>query len=152
MTPAPWVMAKPGRAWSRPGDVVDSSLGWRFTNPAFAEHDRAVEARSDPRRLQITLAMGETAEEIAALDGIERAECDDYAWASHRRALDALTAGRFDGEIVPVVVPSGARVETGEGPRRDSSRAALASLRPAFRPGGVVTAGNRSPLSDGLPH
>ncbi|KUM82972.1 MULTISPECIES: thiolase family protein [Streptomyces] len=134
MTRAPWVMAKPGTPWAKPGEVHDSALGWRFTNPRFTA-DR-------------TLSMGETAEEVAALDGITRAEADAFALRSHRRAVAARQAGRFDREIVPVPVKDG-EVTHDEGPRPDTSPEKLARLRTSFRAGGIVTAGNSSPLSDG---
>jgi acetyl-CoA acetyltransferase family protein len=146
MTRAPWVMAKPGTPWARPGEVVDSSLGWRFTNPAFAAHDSG--AGSGPEDRRITLAMGETAEEVAALDGITRADSDAFALRSHERAVAAIDAGRFAAEITPVPVPGG-EFDTDEIPRRGSSLERLAALRPVFRAGGVVTAGSSSPLSDG---
>ena len=152
MTRAPWVIAKPGTPWARPGDVVDTSLCRRFTNPTFLAHDRAVAQPQDPRTRKITLSMGETAEEIAALDGIGREECDAFALRSHERAVAAQDAGRFTGEIVPVTAHSGkqtAEVTVDEGPRRGSSMSTLGALRPVFRDGGVVTAGNSSPLSDG---
>jgi acetyl-CoA acetyltransferase family protein len=133
MTRAPWVMAKPGTPWARPGEVVDTSLGWRFTNPKYAG--------AEP---PITLSMGETAEEVAALDGITRAESDAFALRSHQRAVAAIDAGRFADEIVAV-----GDVTTDEIPRRNSSLEKLAGLKPVFRSGGVVTAGSSSPLSDG---
>jgi acetyl-CoA acetyltransferase family protein len=142
MTRAPWVMAKPGTPWARPGEVVDTSLGWRFTNPAFRDHDRG--AGTGPEDRRITLTMGETAEEVAALDGITRADSDAFALRSHQRAVAAIDAGRFDAEITPV-----GDVRTDEIPRRGSSADKLAGLRPVFRSGGVVTAGSSSPLSDG---
>ncbi len=151
MTRAPWVMAKPGTPWARPGEMADSSLGWRFTNPAFTAHDRVGDP-ADPRSGKITLSMGETAEEVAALDGISREECDAFALRSHENAILAQDAGRFSGEILPVTVRTRKQtveVSLDEGPRRGSSMQALAALRPAFRAGGVVTAGNSSPLSDG---
>ncbi|MEU8818356.1 thiolase family protein [Actinoplanes sp. NPDC048796] len=132
MTRAPWVMEKPGTPWARPGQVFDTSLGWRFTNPVFAERDR------------VTLSMGETAEEVAALDGITRAESDAFALRSHERAIAAIDAGRFDGEIVPV-----GDVRADEIPRRGSTKEKLGKLRPVFRGDGVVTAASSSPLSDG---
>ncbi|MFD9735035.1 thiolase family protein [Umezawaea sp. NPDC059074] len=134
MTRAPWVMAKPGTPWAKPGEVVDSSLGWRFTNPRFTG--------------ETTLSMGETAEEVAALDGITREESDEFALRSHAKAVAAIDAGRFDGEIVPVPVKDGV-FSVDEGPRRGGSLEKLASLRTVFRDGGVVTAGSSSPLSDG---
>jgi len=142
MTRAPWVMQKPGAPWARPGDVVDSSLGWRFTNPAFTAHDKDADTGPEDRR--ITLSMGETAEEVAALDGITRADSDAFALRSHERAIAAIDAGRFDDEIAPV-----GDVTTDEIPRRGSTLAKLGALRPVFRAGGVVTAGSSSALSDG---
>src|SRR3954462_10743385 len=99
MTRAPWVMAKPGTPWARPGEVADTALGWGFTTPAFTAHDQAVENPGDPHARKITLSMGETAEEIAALDGLTREECDAFAVRSHERALAAQDSGRFDREI-----------------------------------------------------
>ncbi|MEV6851264.1 thiolase family protein [Actinoplanes sp. NPDC051411] len=142
MTRAPWVMQKPGTPWARPGEVVDTSLGWRFTNPRFTEHDRAAGHTPDDRR--VTLTMGETAEEVATLDGITREESDAFALRSHQRAVAAIDAGRFDAEIVPV-----GDVTTDEIPRRGSTLEKLAGLKPVFRSGGVVTAASSSPLSDG---
>jgi acetyl-CoA acetyltransferase family protein len=142
MTRAPWVMQKPGTPWARPGEVVDTSLGWRFTNPAFAAHDAT--AGTGPQARRITLSMGETAEEVAALDGLTRAESDAFALRSHERAIAAIDAGRFHDEIVAV-----GETTADEIPRRGSTLAKLAALRPAFRDGGVVTAGSSSPLSDG---
>ncbi|MFE2428623.1 thiolase family protein [Streptomyces sp. NPDC059373] len=134
MTRAPWVMAKPGTPWAKPGEVHDTSLGWRFTNPRFAAKD--------------TLSMGETAEEVAALDGITRAESDAFALRSHQRAVAAQQAGRFDKEIVPVPVRDG-EVTRDEGPRPGTTPEKLGSLRTIFRSDGIVTAGSASPLSDG---
>ena len=146
MTRAPWVMAKPGTPWARPGEVVDSSLGWRFVNPRFAAQDK--EAGSAAAERRITLSMGETAEEVAALDGITRADSDAFALRSHERAIAAIDAGRFAAEITPVAVKDG-EVSTDEIPRRGSTLERLGALRPVFRAGGVVTAGSSSPLSDG---
>ncbi|MDX3536141.1 thiolase family protein [Streptomyces sp. MB09-01] len=134
MTRAPWVMAKPGTPWARPGEVHDTSLGWRFTNPRFPA--------------ATTLSMGETAEEVAALDGITRLEADTFALRSHRRAEAAQRAGRFKEEIVPVPVADG-EVTQDEGPRPSTSLEKLGGLRTSFRSGGIITAGNSSPLSDG---
>ncbi|WP_019075095.1 thiolase family protein [Streptomyces hokutonensis] len=134
MTRAPWVMAKPGTPWAKPGEVHDTSLGWRFTNPRFAAQD--------------TLSMGETAEEVAALDGITRADSDAFALRSHQRAAAAQESGHFDREIVPVVVKGG-EVTRDEGPRPGTTLEKLGSLRTIFRDGGIVTAGSSSPLSDG---
>ena len=132
MTRAPYVMAKPGTPWAKAPEVFDTSLGWRFVNPWMA---------AVPKR---TLSMGETAEEVAALDGITREDSDRWALRSHDRAVDAQKAGRFDAEIIAVD-----GVEADEGPRPGSTLEKLASLKPVFRAGGVVTAGSSSPLSDG---
>jgi acetyl-CoA acetyltransferase family protein len=138
MTRAPWVMAKPGTPWARPGEVFDSSLGWRFVNPAMRDLDGG----------KATLAMGETAEEVAAIDGISREDSDAFALRSHERAVAAAKDGRFDAELCVVDTPAGA-VTADEGPRSDTSPERLGRLKPAFREGGVVTAGSSSPLSDG---
>ncbi|MFJ2647663.1 thiolase family protein [Streptomyces sp. NPDC087420] len=148
MTRAPWVMEKPGTPWAKPGQVYDTSLGWRFTNPRFAAADRAVPAGADPRTAKVTLSMGETAEEVAALDGITRAESDTFALRSHQRALAAQAAGHFDREIVPVPVKDG-EVTQDEGPRPTTTLEKLGALRTIFRADGIVTAGSSSPLSDG---
>jgi hypothetical protein len=138
MTRAPWVMAKPGTPWARPGEVSDTSLGWRFLNPRMRELDGG----------KATLSMGETAEEVASLDGISRDASDAYALRSQELAVAAAKNGHFDAEIVPVDTPDGT-VSTDEAPRPDSSLERLGRLRPVFRDGGVVTAGSSSPLSDG---
>jgi 3-oxoadipyl-CoA thiolase len=132
MTRAPYVMAKAGTPWANAPEVFDTSLGWRFVNPRMA---------AVPKR---TLSMGETAEEVAALDGITREDSDRWALRSHDRAVDAQKAGRFEAEIVAVD-----GVETDEGPRPGSSLERLAALKTVFRADGVVTAGSSSPLSDG---
>lgn len=134
MTRAPWVMAKPGTPWAKPGEVADTSLGWRFTNPKFP-------AKS-------TISMGETAEEVATLDGITREDSDAFALRSHTRALAAIDAGRFDSEIVPVPIKDGT-VTVDEGPRRTTTLEKLGQLKTVFRKDGIVTAGSSSPLSDG---
>jgi 3-oxoadipyl-CoA thiolase len=132
MTRAPYVMAKPGTPWAKAPEVYDTSLGWRFVNPRM---------KAVPKR---TLSMGETAEEVAALDGITRKDSDAWALRSHDRAVDAQKSGRFAAEIVAVD-----GLDTDEGPRPGSTMEKLASLKPVFREGGVVTAGSSSPLSDG---
>jgi 3-oxoadipyl-CoA thiolase len=136
MTRAPWVQAKPDRAWAKPGEAFDTSIGWRFTNPRLKARDKA------------TFSMPETAEEVARVDGISRADADAFALRSHRRALAAIDAGRFADEIVAVPTRAG-DVDTDEGPRRDTSLEVLAGLRPVVAGGEVVTAGNASSLNDG---
>ena len=148
MTRAPWVVEKPGTPWSKPGQMHDTSLGWRFTNPRFTAADRAVPEDAGPETVKVTLSMGETAEEVAALDGITRAESDAFALRSHQRALAAQEAGHFDREIVPVPVKDG-EVTRDEGPRPSTTLEKLGTLRTVFREGGIVTAGSSSPLSDG---
>jgi len=138
MTRAPWIMAKPGTPWARPGEVADTSLGWRLVNPKMRALDGG----------KATLPMGETAEEVAALDGITREDSDAFALRSHERATAAMKDGRFDAELVAVDTAAGP-VMADEGPRADTSLERLAKLKPAFRDGGVVTAGSASPLSDG---
>ncbi|WP_150256036.1 thiolase family protein [Nocardiopsis deserti] len=153
MTRAPWVMAKPGTPWAKPGEVADTSLGWRFTNPRFAAADAEAPADAGPDDLRYTLSMGETAEEVALLEGLTREECDAFALRSHERAVAAAEAGRFDAETVPVTVRGRkgqtSEVTADEGPRPGSGMESLAKLRPVFREGGIVTAGNSSSLSDG---
>jgi 3-oxoadipyl-CoA thiolase len=138
MTRAPWVMAKPGTPWAAPGEVSDTSLGWRFTNPAMKRLDDG----------KATIPMGETAEEVAVLDGITREDSDAFALRSQERAVAAAKDGRFDAELIAVDTPTGT-VSADEGPRADTSIERLAKLPTVFRSGGVVTAGSSSPLSDG---
>jgi acetyl-CoA C-acetyltransferase len=136
MTRAPWVQAKPERAFAKPGAQFDTSIGWRFTNPRLAARDKA------------TYSMPETAEEVARLDSISREDADAFALRSHQRAAAAVDAGHFDDEIVAVATPKGP-VALDESIRRDTSLEALAALRPVVPGGSVVTAGNASPLNDG---
>ncbi|CAN7251213.1 acetyl-CoA C-acyltransferase [Microbacterium foliorum] len=136
MTRAPWVQAKPERAWAKPGASFDTSIGWRFTNPRLAAREKA------------TFSMPETAEEVARVDGISRADADAFALQSHLRAVAAIDAGRFAPEIVGVETDRGI-VDTDEGPRRDTTLDALAKLRAVVAGGEVVTAGNSSSLNDG---
>jgi 3-oxoadipyl-CoA thiolase len=141
MTRAPWVMAKPGTAFARgPQTAYDTALGWRLVNPRMAE-------------MYGTLQMGETAERVAARYEVDREAQDEFSLRSHRSAVAAQAAGRFDAEIVPVEVPQRKGepllLASDEGPRPDSSLEALARLAPAFQKDGTVTAGNSSPLNDG---
>ncbi|KAA9156873.1 acetyl-CoA C-acyltransferase [Microbacterium lushaniae] len=136
MTRAPWVQAKPDRAWGKPGEAYDTSIGWRFPNPALVARDKA------------TYSMPETAEEVARRDRITREDADAFALRSHQRAVAAIDAGRFADEIVPVPTRRGPVAED-EGPRRDTTLEVLAGLRPVVGGGTVVTAGNSSSLNDG---
>lgn len=139
MTRAPWVMPKPAAAWARPGEVVDTALGWRLVNPRMRDIDGG----------EATLSLGECTEKLARLHGISRAECDEYAERSQRLATQAWQRGDFSAEIVPVDVPKKGSVTTDETVRSDTTLDGLAQLRPVFSSDGVVTAGNSSPLSDG---
>ena len=136
MTRAPWVQAKPEKAWARPGATHDTSIGWRFPNPTLLARDKA------------TFAMPETAEEVARVDGITREEADAFALRSQQRAVAAIEAGRFEDEIVGVTTHRG-EVLVDEGPRPESTLEVLAGLRPVVAGGSVVTAGNSSALNDG---
>lgn len=136
MTRAPWVQAKPEKAWARPGAMHDTSIGWRFPNPELLARDKA------------TYSMPETAEEVARIDGITREEADAFALRSQQRALAAIAGGRFESEIVGVQTPRG-EVLVDEGPRPETTLEVLAGLRPVVPGGSVVTAGNSSALNDG---
>ncbi|MDT0186066.1 acetyl-CoA C-acyltransferase [Microbacterium sp. ARD31] len=136
MSRAPWVMAKPTRAFARPGEIADTSIGWRFTNPRLA---------ADPKNIY---SMPETAEEVAHVYGITREDADRFALRSHENATAAIASGAFAQEIIPVEI-AGGLIDTDEGPRADTSMDALGALRSVVAPGGVVTAGNSSSLNDG---
>ncbi len=132
MSRAPLVTAKPDRAFPR-GDRVlyDTTLGWRFPNPRLQE-------------LFPLEAMGETGENVAERWGISRDDQDAFALRSQERWAAAAAAGRFDEELVPA-----GDLDRDEHPRPDTSAEKLAALKPAFRDGGSVTAGNSSGLNDG---
>ncbi|GAB2827086.1 thiolase family protein [Alpinimonas psychrophila] len=136
MTRAPWVQSKPERAFAKPGAQFDTSIGWRFANPVLVARDKA------------TFSMPETAEEVARHEGISREAADDFAYASHQRAIAAIDAGHFVDEIVAVPTAKG-DVLVDEGPRRETTRDGLAALRTVVPGGNVVTAGNSSSLNDG---
>ncbi|MGW7586019.1 thiolase family protein [Kitasatospora sp. NPDC054768] len=136
MTRAPFVLPRPDEALPHRMETFDTRLGWRLTNPRMAE-------------LHGVLGMGETAEEVAARYGIGRERQDAFALRSHRRAGAARKDGHFDAELVPVERPDGVTVSRDEGIREDASLAKLAGLKPVFRAGGTVTAGNASPMNDG---
>ncbi|HEV2439686.1 MAG TPA: acetyl-CoA C-acyltransferase [bacterium] len=141
MTRAPFVMGKPGQAFPRGTQVLqDSTIGWRFPNPRLEE------------RFPL-YSMGETAENVAERYGISREEQDEFAVESQRRAAAAQQEGRLAEEIVPVTVArahgDAVVVDADEHPRPDTTFEALSALRPAFRPGGTVTAGNSSGINDG---
>jgi 3-oxoadipyl-CoA thiolase len=141
MTRAPFVHLKPDKRFPRgPIESVDTTIGWRFINPRLAER-------------YSTEGMGETAENVAERYEVTRADQDQFALASHQRAIAAWEAGTFAREVVPVEVPNGKAgpvlVERDEGPREDTGLERLAKLKPVFREGGSVTAGNASQINDG---
>ncbi|MFI1710530.1 thiolase family protein [Streptomyces griseoruber] len=141
MTRAPYVLPKSDRAFpAGHTELYSTTLGWRMVNP-----------RMDPRW---TIPLGESAELIADKHKISREQQDEFALASHRKAAKAQAEGLFDAELAPVAIPQrkGDPVLFGadECVRPDASLAAMAKLKPSFRPGaGTVTAGNASPLNDG---
>ena len=141
MTRAPYVMLKPEAAYDRGARTMeDTTLGWRFVNPAM-------QAAYPP------ISLGETAECVADQWAVSRERQDAFAAESQRRAVAAIEAGRFAGQLVAVSVPGrkGAVtvVDRDEHPRPGTTAEALAALKPAFRSGGSVTAGNSSGINDG---
>lgn len=141
MSRAPYSLPR-GSNFPKAGNVTiyDTSLGWRYPNPKM-------------EALFPLEGMGQTAENIQTDMDISREDQDAFAYGSHQKAIAAIDAGRFREEIVPIEAPAGRRstilIDTDEGPRRDTSIEKLARLRPAFRQGGTVTAGNASTLNDG---
>ncbi|HNK64435.1 MAG TPA: acetyl-CoA C-acyltransferase, partial [Anaerolineales bacterium] len=142
MSRAPYSLPKAEAGFSF-GNLTayDTALGWRYPNPKM-------------KSMYGTDAMGETAENIAAeRSHLTREKQDEFAARSHQRAITAIDSGRFKQEIVPVAIPQKKGdpkiVDTDERPRRDTTVESLAKLKPAFRDGGTVTAGNSSGLNDG---
>ena len=141
MTRAPFTMPKTAAAFDRtPPPVYDTTLGWRYQNPKLAA------------RFEL-LSMGETAENVADKYGVTREAQDAFAVESHKRAAAAQAAGHFEREIAPVTVTPAKGdpivVDRDECIRADASIEGLAKLKPVFRKGGSVTAGNSSPINDG---
>jgi acetyl-CoA acyltransferase len=136
MSRAPFVVPRPDRAYPRSMEMVDTRLGWRLVNPRM-------------QALYPPLTLGETAEEVAARCAITRDDQDAFAVDSHLKAHAAQLQGRFDAEMVRVTISGDTVAETDEGVRADATVEALAPLKPVFREGGTVTAGNSSPLNDG---
>jgi 3-oxoadipyl-CoA thiolase len=140
MTRAPYVLLKPEAGFERGARTMeDTTLGWRFVNPRM-------------QAVYPPISLGETAECVADQWTVSRERQDAFALESQRRAAAAIADGRFDGQLVPVEVPGrkGAAtvVDRDEHPR-ETSLEALAGLKPAFRAGGTVTAGNSSGINDG---
>ncbi len=149
MSRAPFVVGKAETAFDRRAQMYDTTIGWRFPNPRLAA-------------MFPLESMGETAENIYERTHIPRERQDAFALESQRRAVAAINADRFADEIVPVSVPQRRGdplvVDTDEHPRMkrvgdrwelDTDLERLARLRPAFRQGGTVTAGNASGINDG---
>ncbi|MCX5135549.1 thiolase family protein [Streptomyces sp. NBC_00340] len=136
MSRAPFVLPRPDEALPHRIETVDTRLGWRLVNPAMKD-------------LHGVLSMGETAEEVAERYGISRERQDTFALRSHQRAADARKNGHFDAELLPVERPDGVVVDCDECVREDTSLDKLSRLKPVFRAGGTVTAGNASPMNDG---
>jgi acetyl-CoA C-acetyltransferase len=139
MTRAPFVMAKAESAFARTTDIHDTTIGWRFTNPALS-------------KLHHPFSMGETAENVAEQFHISREDQDQFAYETQLNWKNAQAAGHFNNEIAPVAIPQrkGEPIlfAVDEHPRL-SEVSVLASLKPAFRDGGTVTAGNSSGINDG---
>jgi 3-oxoadipyl-CoA thiolase len=143
MSRAPYVMAKSDRPFpTGVPEVADTVLGWRLVNPRM-------------EKMYPPITLGMTAERVAEEYGVTREDQDNFALASHRKALAAQVEGRFKDEVEPIEAAAdpGRRtsrhIEADEGPRADTSLEALAALKPIFKPGGTVTAGNSSPMNDG---
>ncbi len=142
MTRAPYVMSKASKPFARDIEMFDTSLGWRFINPALKA------------RYGVD-SMGQTAENVAEQYGVSRADQDAFAVRSQQKAARARAAGRFAPEITPVEIPQrkgdAKRVDTDEFIRPETTAETLAKLKCAFRTDGKgsVTAGNSSGLNDG---
>ena len=138
MSRAPFVMGKADSAFSRNAEIHDTTIGWRFVNPAM-------------RKAYGVDSMPETAENVAADYGVNRGDQDAFALRSQQRAAAAQANGFLAGEITPVEIPGKAGptiVERDEHPR-ETTLEALAKLKPVVREGGTVTAGNASGVNDG---
>ncbi|WP_459547940.1 acetyl-CoA C-acetyltransferase [Nocardia sp. X0981] len=135
--------------------------GWPDThNPLFADAEARTataaqggtgwhDPRNDGTLPDIYIAMGQTAENVAAFTGISREDQDHWGVRSQNRAEEAIKAGFFEREITPVTLPDGTVVSTDDGPRPGTTYEKISQLKPVFRPDGTVTAGNACPLNDG---
>jgi acetyl-CoA acetyltransferase family protein len=157
MSRAPWALPKTERAFPTGHTTLyDTTLGWRFVNPkmeALGHTDALGITAENLAKAQHLLTPDEQAPEQLAQDHrIGRDAQDRFALMSHQKAIRAIDEGRFQDEIVPVALATrkgDTLVDTDEGPRRDTTLAQLAALKPAFQKGGTVTAGNSSSLNDG---
>lgn len=140
MSRAPIVMSKAEKAFSGKVEIFDSTLGWRFVNPKMLE-------------MYGTESMGETAENLAEMYNISRADQDIFAYRSQMKAAEAIKSGRMAKEIKPVEIPQRKAepiiFSDDEFVKPTTTPEILAKLRPAFRKDGTVTAGNSSGLNDG---
>jgi acetyl-CoA C-acetyltransferase len=139
----------------------DMIAGQKLTNPLFAEAqartaktaEGGVDDWTDPRERgelpDVYIAMGQTAENLARLKGVTRADMDEFAARSQNLAEKAIADGFFEREITPVTTPDGTVVRTDDGPRPGVTVEGMSGLKPVFRPDGLVTAGNACPLNDG---
>jgi len=157
MSRAPWAVPKPERAFPTGNTTMyDTTLGWRFVNPKMEQmgHTDSLGMTAEnlaQERFKVS-AEEQKPEELAHTYDISREKQDRFALGSHKKAVAAMDEKRFREEIVPVTVKGrkGDKVvEADEGPRRDTTLEKLAKLRPAFKEGGSVTAGNSSSLNDG---
>lgn len=139
MTRAPFVLGKNSEPYGRKAEMYDTTIGWRFTNPKLA-------------KMFYPYSMGETAENVAEKYKVTRERQDEFALNSQHKAKAAIESGKFKEEIFPVELPSRKDkiiFDTDEFPRFDTTLEKLAKLKPAFREGGTVTAGNSSGINDG---
>jgi len=148
---------KAGTSDRPPGGGDPWEAGWR--NPVFAEaRDRAAAMTAsgswrDPRAAgllpDVYIAMGLTAENVAAVEGVTRREQDEFGVRSQNLAEKAIADGFYAREITPITLPDGTVVDTDDCPRPGTTLEKVAALKPVFRPDGTVTAGNCCPLNDG---
>ena len=140
MTRGPWVISKTSKPFGRDAEMYDSSFGWRFINPKLDE-------------VYGTESMGQTAENVAEKYNINRQDQDAFACGSQKKASAAQTGGRFKTEIVVIEIPQRKsdpiQFDADEFIRPQTTAKVLATLKPAFKKEGTVTAGNSSGLNDG---
>ncbi|MHB8071032.1 MAG: thiolase family protein [Candidatus Cryosericum sp.] len=131
----------------------NARFGYKAGNAELLDPNTESQPKSQPEDIYGTFTMGMTAENLAEQYAISREEQDEFAYTSHVQAVAAIDSGRFAEEIVPVMVATrkgeSVAVDTDEGPRRDTSLEKLAKLKPVFKSGGTVTAGNSSSRNDG---
>jgi 3-oxoadipyl-CoA thiolase len=140
MSRAPFVMGKADAPFSRSAEIFDTTIGWRFINPAM-KAQYGVDS------------MPETAENVAEEFHISRADQDAFSYRTQQRWAKAHADGFFECEVVPVLLPQKKgdpkKFDTDEHPRPDTTLEALAKLKPVVKPNGTVTAGNASGINDG---